>query len=220
MSGVFIESAAHGTLNTAFSQMVSTKRTYELKERAQKQAETRRRIVEATVALHQEVGPARTTVAEVARRAGVQRLTVYNHFPDERELFGACSAHFIAENPPPDPRPWAQIEDPLERLRTALRETHAWFRRTRAMLANIERDVALLPALNEVVTAGRAPRDAAVREVLSSGWGARGARRRRLVAAIGLATSFGAWDSLVTREALDDEEAVEVLARAVESAAR
>lgn len=199
--------------------MANTKRTYELKERARKQAETRRRIVEATAALHREIGPARTTVAEVARRAGVQRLTVYNNFPDERDLFGACSAHFIAQNPPPDPGAWAAIEDPRERLRAALRETHAWYRSERAMLFNIERDVALLPALSEVVNAGRAPRDAAIRQILSAGWGARGARRRRLLAAIGLAVSFGAWDHLVAAEGLGDEDALEVLAGAIEAAA-
>src|SRR4051794_19814848 len=87
--------------------MTEKKRTYELKERARRQAETRARIVEATVALHEEVGPARTTVAEIARRAGVQRLTVYTHFPDERDLFAACSRHFMAGHVPPDPAAWA-----------------------------------------------------------------------------------------------------------------
>jgi AcrR family transcriptional regulator len=198
---------------------MDTKRTYELKERAKKQEETRRRIVEATVALHEEVGPARTTVAEIARRAGVQRLTVYTHFPDERSLFGACSGHFVAQNPPPDPRPWAAIDDPHERVRTALRETHAWFHQARPMLANIERDARLLPALRDVVSAGRAPRDAAVREILAAGWNARGARRRRVLAAIGLATSFGAWEQLSADEALAGDDVVEVLARAVEAAA-
>src|SRR5437870_5397792 len=83
--------------------MSSETRKYALKVRAEKQAETRRRIVEATAALHTEVGPARTTVAEIARRAGVQRLTVYNNFPEERELFEACGAYWLAGNPPPDP---------------------------------------------------------------------------------------------------------------------
>src|SRR4051794_24095361 len=198
---------------------MDTKRTYELKERAKKQEETRRRIVEATVALHEEVGPARTTVAEIARRAGVQRLTVYTHFPDEHSLFGACSGHFIAQDPPPDPRTWAAIGDPAERMRTALRQTHAWYRRQRPMLTNIERDAALLPALRDVVSAGRAPRDTAVREIRAAGWNARGARRRRLLAAIGLATSFGAWEQLTAAEDLNDDDVVEVLARAVEAAA-
>src|SRR3954454_16202955 len=112
---------------------MSTKRRYELKARAEKAAETRRRITESTVALHQEVGPARTRVAEIARRAGVQRLTVYNHLPDERELFGACSAHFIGQQPPPDPGAWAAIADPSERLRTALTELHAWYSARRPM---------------------------------------------------------------------------------------
>src|SRR5207253_1745242 len=83
--------------------MSTETRKYSLKARAERQAETRRRIVVATAALHTEVGPAQTTVAEIARRAGVQRLTVYNNFPDERELFMACGAHWLGENPPPDP---------------------------------------------------------------------------------------------------------------------
>ena len=78
-------------------------RKYELKRRAERQEQTRRRIVEATVGLHESVGPARTTVSAVAERAGVQRLTVYRHFPDERALLAACSGHWIASNPTPDP---------------------------------------------------------------------------------------------------------------------
>jgi AcrR family transcriptional regulator len=204
------------TMNTALSQMAE-KRTYELKERARKQAETRRRIVEATVALHEEVGPAHTTVAEIARRAGVQRLTVYNHFPDERALFGACSAHFAERTPVPDPSTWAAVSDPGARLRTALMDLHAWYRADAAMLGNVERDARSMPALREVVTAGREPFDRAVRELLSAGWNARGARRRRLEAAIGLATSFAAWEQLTVREGVSADDAVELLAGLVEA---
>src|SRR3954452_13837354 len=125
---------------------MDTKRTYELKERAKKQEETRRRIVEATVALHEEVGPARTTVAEIARRAGVQRLTVYTHFPEDEELFCACSAHFRSQYPPPDIRCWAAVEDPGERLRRALTDLHAWYRRGQRTMSNVQRDAAGLPA--------------------------------------------------------------------------
>lgn len=194
-------------------------RSYELKERARKQAETRRRIVEVTVALHQEVGPARTTVAEIARRAGVQRLTVYNHFPDEHSLFGACSAHWIGGHPPPDPGSWAAIADPGERLRTALRDLAAWHRGGEAMLSKVRRDVELLPALADVVDHGQAPMRAAIRDVLGAGWGVRGRARTRLLAALGLATDFKAWQRLVRDEGLSDEDAVEVLARAVEASA-
>src|SRR3954469_20083307 len=101
--------------NMAFSQMPpATTRKYELKKRAERQAETRRRIVEATEELHRTVGPARTTISEIAERAGVQRLTVYNHFPEERELFAACSAHFMAEVPPPSPRDWVPVANAPE----------------------------------------------------------------------------------------------------------
>src|SRR6202790_4485024 len=108
--------------------MSSQIRKYELKARAEKQAETRRRIVEATSALHPEGGPARTTGAEIARRAGVQRLTVYNNFPNEAELFDACGQHSMEKNPPPDPSAALAIGDPAERLRAALQPLYVWYR--------------------------------------------------------------------------------------------
>ena len=91
-------------------------RKYELKQRALSQAETRQRIVDATVDLHRELGPLRTTISAIAERAGVQRLTVYRHFPDDRALFGACSSQWRAAHPMPDPSAWAAVEDPAERL--------------------------------------------------------------------------------------------------------
>src|ERR687886_425320 len=102
------------------------RRKYELKKRAERQEDTRRRIVEATVALHREKGPAGTRISEIARRAGVQRVTVYNHFPYEASLLAASSSHWRALHPPPDPATWA-IEDPRERLRAGLRALYAWF---------------------------------------------------------------------------------------------
>src|ERR1700682_5356106 len=104
-------------------------RKYELKVRAEKQAETRRRIVEATSFLHEEVGPARTTVAEIARRAGVQRLTVYNNFPNETELFDACGQHSMERNPPPDPWAALALDNPLKRLRAVLGPLYPWYRK-------------------------------------------------------------------------------------------
>src|ERR671915_1215643 len=100
-------------------------RKYEMKRRARRQEETRRRIIEATVELHQTVGMARTTISAIAEKAGVQRLTVYRHFPDERALFHACTGHWRAANPPPEPGPWSQIADPHERLGMALAEVYA-----------------------------------------------------------------------------------------------
>ena len=105
------------------------KRPYHLKERARRQEETRARIAAVTAELHQEVGPAKTTIAEVARRAGVQRPTVYSNFPRESELFAACQAHFLAEHPPPDPTAALALPDPNERVQQVLLGLYAWHSR-------------------------------------------------------------------------------------------
>src|SRR3979411_3072157 len=110
--------------------MSSEKRKYELKARAESQRRTRERIVQATMELHEEVGPAKTTVAEIARRADVQRLTVYNHFPEDIELFGACQAHWMGPHPLPALPPALALPDPTERLRAALRSFYRWYRET------------------------------------------------------------------------------------------
>ena len=123
------------------------KRTYRKRRRAEQEEETRLRITEAAVDLHGSVGPARTTVSAIAERAGVQRATVYRHFPDEEALFAACSSHWAALNPPPDPTVWAQIADPDERLRRALSELYSWYGDNRQMLANTSRDRPLVPAM-------------------------------------------------------------------------
>src|SRR3979490_323343 len=106
--------------------MSTENRTYKLRARATTQERAARRIVAATSALHEEVGPARTTVAEIARRAGVQRLTVYNHFPDDHELFAACSGHWRQAHPMPDMASVFAIEDPRDRLRKALRRLYGY----------------------------------------------------------------------------------------------
>src|SRR4051794_39975816 len=127
---------------------VDRKRAYRLKERARKQEETHRRITEATVELHRTVGASRTTIKAIAERAGVERLTVYRHFPDEASLFAACAAHWIAAHPPPDPSAWAAMGDPGRRLRVALGELYAWYDANERMLANNLRDAAALPELD------------------------------------------------------------------------
>src|SRR6476620_7794449 len=82
-----IEVKFHGTTCI----VAAMTRRYELKRRAERQDETRQRIVDATIELHQTIGAAQTTVSEIAKRAGVGRVTVYRHFPDEETLFNACS---------------------------------------------------------------------------------------------------------------------------------
>src|SRR5438270_13532431 len=131
--------------------MSSQTRSYSLKVRAEKQAETRRRIVAATAALHEEVGPARTTVAEIARRAGVQRLTVYNNFPSETELIDACGQHWMERNPPPDPTAAFENDNPDARLGAILRPLYAWYRRNARVIENLQRDRLVMPALDAVM---------------------------------------------------------------------
>src|SRR4051795_4067306 len=120
-------------------------RPYRQKLRAEQQAETRQRIVEAAVGLHLERGPARTSINAIAERAGVNRVTVYRHFPDARSLLEACSAHATRLNPPPDLAPWRAIEDPRERIDVALPQLYDYFRRTEAGWANLLRDAELEP---------------------------------------------------------------------------
>ncbi len=192
-------------------------RKYELKQRAQSQAQTRQRIVEATVELHGSVGPARTTISAIAERAGVQRLTVYRHFPDERSLFQACTAHSWAANPLPDASAWVAVGDPEERLRIALRDIYAYFRTTEQLTANVRRDLPQLPVLQEVA-APRAQYWQAVRTVLDRGWKTRGHRRKRVRAVIGHALEFETWRSLARHQGLEDIEAAECMVRLARAA--
>src|SRR5947207_15415507 len=160
------------------SSEMATKRKYELKKRAERLAETRRRITETTVELHRTVGPAATQISEIARRAGVQRVTVYNHFPGEASLFAACSAHWRNLHPAPDPAAWNGD------LRTALRELYAWYRETEPMTANVLRDAQALPALQAIVDGGLGAYLQAVQEILGKPFAARGHRRDRIDAAL------------------------------------
>jgi AcrR family transcriptional regulator len=189
-------------------------RKYELKKRAERQEETRRQITEAAVELHGTVGPARTTISAIAEKAGVQRLTVYRHFPDERSLLAACSGHWAAANPSPDPTPWRKIRDPESRLRTALSEMYAYYGRNERMIANVVRDAPEMPILAENL-ARYGHYLAMVQDILAVGWGTRGKRRELLLAAIGHALDFGTWRSLVREQGLDDEKAIELMVRMV-----
>jgi AcrR family transcriptional regulator len=186
-------------------------RKYELKQRAQSQAETRQRIVEATVELHTSLGPARTTISAIAERAGVQRLTVYRHFPDERALFHACTRHSWAENPLPDPSAWAALGDPEERLRVGLGEIYAFFRANEELTANVRRDLPDMPVMREVA-APYAQRWEEIRAALERGWKTNGRRRRKLLhAVIGHAVEFETWRSLARNQGLEDVEVVELM---------
>src|SRR5262245_32191160 len=128
-----------------------TTRKYQLKRRAERQEETRQRIVEAAVHLHETVGERGATISAIAAEAGVERLTVYRYFPDERALLSACTSHYLSLNPPPNPENWRSIADPELCLQTALTEIYAYHRRTEAMMNSANRDMATLPVLRELL---------------------------------------------------------------------
>ena len=203
-----------------FSEMTEKKRKYEMKKRAELQRETRRRIVEATVELHRTRGPANTTISEIAQRAGVNRLTVYNHFPDITDLLRACSRSWTEQHPPPDPTPWAQIRDPQERLRRVLTELYGYYARTEPMRANVLRDAETMPELAALLEGTVVPYLEAVRELLAEGWEGGDERRKRLLAALKLAVDFHTWRSLERESGLSREEAVELMLDAVRASVR
>jgi AcrR family transcriptional regulator len=194
---------------------MATKRKYKLKKRAERQEETRRRITEATVGLHETVGPAHTQISEIARRAGVERLTVYKHFPDALALFEACSAHWRAGHPPPDPSPWKDIADPRLRVQTALEAVYSYFDENEAMLANVIRDAATIPELRERVEAGSLAYAGRVRDLLVEGWSPRGRRRESLATVVGLALDFHTWRFLARGRGLTNKAAAELMAELV-----
>ena len=181
-------------------------RTYEKKKRAEREAETRRRIVEATVSLHTSVGPSRTTISAIAERAGVQRHTVYAHFPDEKTLFAACTSHWAALHPFPPVELWETAADPLERLALALRKVWAWYAEVEPDLALFLRDAELVPAAGADVTR-YATRLDAVADRLAADLGGSSTVR----AAVGHALAFETWRSLVRREGLTTDGAVDAM---------
>ncbi len=193
-------------------------RKYEQRRRAELQDQTRARIVEAAVELHNTIGPAHTTDRAIAEHAGVTRRTFYRHFPSDLELFRACMAHGTQRWPPPDPSVWRQIADPEERLRVGLRELYRYYREAGRGLAVVLRDGPLLrPELTRLPGRGDVLR--AIPGVLLEGWIAEGRTRAMLVAAVVHATSVGTWESLVDRQGLSDEEATSLLVGMVTSAA-
>lgn len=172
-----------------------SQRPYRKKRRAEQQAQTRDRIVEATMALHEELGPRGATVSAIAERAGVQRLTVYRHFPDDTTLFAACTGRWLEENPPPAPEEWAGIGEPGKRVQTALKALYAYYRRTARMWAVSYRDRNDVAALHEPMAAFEAHLDA-VRDDLRDAFAARGSTKRLLSATLEHAVQFSTWASL------------------------
>jgi AcrR family transcriptional regulator len=194
-------------------------RKYVLNRRAERQDETRERIVDAAVALHHTIGPAHTTDVAIAEKAGVTRRTLYRHFPDDLSLFRACTSHSFEKWPPPQPDKWRRVADPQERLRLALGELYAYYRVAGAGLVVIMRDRGLLRA-ELLALPGRADTLRAMPGVLLEPWKARGRRRQVLAAALVHATAVTTWQSLVMQQHLSSSEAEDLLIALVRGAAQ
>ncbi len=192
----------------------STPRPYRKQRRAEQEQQTRLRITDAAVKLHGTVGPARTTISAVAAEAGVQRATVYRHFPDEPALFAACSGRYWSQHPPPDLALLASLRDPDERLRVAVAGLYDWYAETEQMLERTSRDAHLVPAMADA-TAGFLSMLNAIRDALLSGRRERGRNRTRVGAAIGHALTFSTWQSLVRGQGLEPAAATELMVRFV-----
>ena len=185
-------------------------RKYELKRRAERQEETRQRIVDAAIRLHRTKGPARTTFSDIAALAGVQRHTLYRYFPDERQMGLACSGHHFAQNPPPDPAEWEGIGNPGERLRTGLRALYAWYERNEDMFSCVLRDAEVHPLSRELFELRGAEPLSRIRRSLDLGLG----RGRQVQAGLDLALDFHAWRRL-WQSGLDTAEAAALMTETV-----
>lgn len=190
-------------------QFLFVARKYELKLRAEQRLQTRQRIVEAAIELHQTLGPAHTTLSDVARGAGIQRHTLYRHFPDERALLRACSSHYTQANPMPDPEPWLAISDPVERLRRGLTELYAFYERNEPMTRSVLRDAETHELTRQIVATSRGPERQRIHDTLATG-----VRGRRRLALLQLALAFPTWRTLVRDAGLSNSQAVDTLVRA------
>jgi AcrR family transcriptional regulator len=201
------------------STQIKKHRKYELKARAEGQERTRQRIAKVAAGLHEEVGPAETTVAEIARRAGVSRLTVYKHFPDNAALYPACSAHYASEHPLPDFAAALAPEDPIDRVRSLLGTVYGdLYRERQGMMRNLYRDRHLDPALDEFMGDNLDVAIAGFADALVAAFEIEADRTARLRSLIAVALEFWTWDRL-TGEGMNDDAAAELMTDAIAAVA-
>jgi AcrR family transcriptional regulator len=203
------------SVNSVSNEIKSRGRKYQLKARAESERQTRARIVQATMELHEEVGPSKTTVAEIARRAGVTRLTVYNHFPEDSALFGACQTHWMGLHPLPDFSAALAQRGPEDRVRAGLRGLYAWYRETAPMAEKVQRDRGAVPALDALMERTADARLTQLTDALATGFRGRGLRARQRTL-IRLALDFWTWRRL-SREGLNDNMAADLMTEAIAS---
>lgn len=192
--------------------MTDAKRRYRQTYRAEKTENTRQRIIEAAMDLHGTVGPARTSLSEVADRAGVSRPTLYAHFSREGELFRACTMHWISLDPLPDPSGWLEIVEPRDRVESALSEIYAHFERNEEMTANVLRDMYLVPSMRDFNVPLVEGAFSTMAQILAGGFDdelAETVVRRQAAASV--AIDFNTWRRLIRSQRLTHEAAVDLM---------
>lgn len=182
------------------------KRKYTKTRRAEQQDRTREKIVEATVTLHEKLGPANTSIKAIAEKAGVQRLTVYRHFPDDTSLFQACTSHYLGQHPPPNRGDWAGIQEASERSHAALLAFYRYYRSTEKMWSVAYRDIDKVKALQLPMGQFQAYLDQ-VRDDLLASWNVKQADRKSLAITLRHCLRFTTWASL-KNENLSDKKIV------------
>jgi AcrR family transcriptional regulator len=193
------------------------KRKYELKRRAERQEETRQRILDATVTLQERVGVPGTTISSVAEQAGVERLTVYRYFPDETALLTAATTYYLEVHPPPDPELWKAISDPEIRLRTGLTAAYAYHQQTEGMIGHLIQGLPFKPVICNALE-NYSTHWQNVQRVLSQGWDT--PDLEMITGAVGHTVSFKTWHSLVRDLGLDNLQAVDLMIGMVRSCIR
>jgi AcrR family transcriptional regulator len=148
----------------------ANRRKYRMTDRAKAQAETRERIVIATMQLHDEQGVAATSFVDVANRAGIGAATVYRHFPTLGSLVMACGAHVWREMDPPVPDRASEsfngISGTEARLQRLVEEVDRFYRRGALRLTKAHADRHLVPELDGFLRAVEAGVAALVREAV------------------------------------------------------
>jgi len=185
------------------------KRKYTKTRRAEQQDVTREKIVEATVSLHEQLGPANTSIKAIAEKAGVQRLTVYRHFPDDVSLFQACTSHYLGQHPPPNMGDWSDFQDASERSHAALLAFYRYYRTTEKMWSVAYRDIDKVKAMQVPMEQFQAYLDQ-VRDDLLASWHVKQADRKSLAITLRHCLRFTTWASL-KNENLSDKKIVELV---------
>ncbi|MGE0026599.1 MAG: TetR/AcrR family transcriptional regulator [Thermoleophilia bacterium] len=186
--------------------------------RARNVRRTRERIVEAAMGLHTSVGPARTSVSAIAERAGVQRHTVYAHFPDEASIFRACTGHWLSLNPLPDHGRWTAIAPFEARVAAAIDEVSAYWERTSGDLTPVFADAGKVAAMDEARAFWDGLADAWVASAVGD-HRLRGRRRARMEAALRHALAIDTWRTLTAPGGMTRPEAVRLMTGFVRDAA-